>query len=311
MPTSPPVEVAVAVLTRADGSFLLASRPTDKLYSSYWEFPGGKIEAGETPLQALTRELDEELGITINAATPWLTRVFSYPHATVRLHFYRVTRWQGTPTPREQQQLVWQTADKISVAPLLPACIPVLRSLTLPPVYAITHATETGIETSLATIQQALQNGLKLLQIREKAMPHDQLEHYTQAVLQLARSHQAMVLTNQDIDLAQVLHTNGVHLTSTQLLSLTTRPAVDWCGASCHNQAELKHAEQLGVDFVTLSPVLPTLSHPDMKPLGWDKFSTLIRDYSLPVYALGGLQPADLATAQAHGAHGIAMMRGI
>jgi 8-oxo-dGTP diphosphatase len=311
MSASSLVEVAVAILMRSDNSFLLASRPAGKPYSGYWEFPGGKIEAGETPLQALSRELDEELGVSIEKATPWLTRIFRYPHAMVRLRFYRVTSWQGKPVAREQQQLIWQTADKLSVSPLLPACIPVLRSLRLPPIYAITHATEMGMEVSLLSIQQTLQNGLKLLQIREKAMPRGQLKHYTQAILQLARYHQATILLNQDIVLAQKLQTDGVHLTATQLLSITSRPAVNWCGASCHNPEELKHAEQLGIDFVTLSPVLPTLSHPNAEPLGWDKFSALIQDYSLPVYALGGLQSADLVTAQEHGAHGIAMMRGI
>lgn len=311
MPDSSLVEVAVAILTRPDGSFLLASRPAGKPYAGYWEFPGGKIEPGESPIQALSRELDEELGITLNQATPWLTRIFSYPHATVRLRFYRVTQWQGEPIPREQQQFIWQTADRISVSPLLPACIPVVRSLMLSPVYAITHATETGVETSLLSVQRAIQNGVKLLQIREKTMPRDQLQHYAQAVLQLAHDHQAIVLLNQDIALAQTLQADGVHLTSPQLLSLTARPAVNWCGASCHTAEELKHAEQLGVDFITLSPVCPTLSHPNAESLGWDKFATLIRDYSLPVYALGGLMPADLETAREHGAHGIAMMRGI
>lgn len=305
------VEVAVAVLVRPDGSFLLASRPTGKPYAGYWEFPGGKIEADESPLQALSRELDEELGITLEKATPWLTRIFSYPHATVRLRFYRVTNWQGELVPREQQQLIWQTADKLSVSPLLPACLPVLRYLMLPPVYAITHATETGIAASLLSIQHAFQSGVKLLQIREKTMLSDQLRHYVQTVLQLARDYQATVLLNQDIALAQALQTDGVHLTASQLLSLNARPAVNWCGASCHNTQELQHAEKIGVDFVTLSPVLPTLSHPGAPTLGWEKFTDLIQGYSLPVYALGGLAPTGLEIAHKHGAHGIAMMRGI
>ena len=88
------IEVAAAVILRADGSeFLLAQRPADKLYAGYWEFPGGKVEPGETVRAALVRELREELGISLSACSPWLTRVFTYPHATVRLHFWRVTAW--------------------------------------------------------------------------------------------------------------------------------------------------------------------------------------------------------------------------
>lgn len=305
------VEVAAAVLIRPDNSFLLACRPAGKPYAGYWEFPGGKIEAGESPLQALTRELDEELGITVRQATPWLTRTFTYPHATVRLRFYRVTDWQGELTPRERQQFAWQTAEKITVSPLLPANMPVLRSLALPSIYAITRTVETDMEASLSSIGQTLGNGVKLLQIRQKAMPYDRLEYFSKAVLPLARNHQTIMLINENIPLAQALQADGVHLTAAQLRSLHSRPAVNWCGASCHNAQELHRAEQLGVDFVTLSPVQPTLTHPRAPTLGWEKFAALIRDYPLPVYALGGLLPADLKIAREHGAHGIAMMRGI
>lgn len=305
------VEVAAAVLIRPDGRFLLASRPAGKPYAGYWEFPGGKIETGESPLQALSRELDEELGIVIRKATPWLTRIFSYPHATVRLRFYQVTDWQGEFTSRERQQFSWQTAENITVSPLLPANTPVLRSLILPPIYAITRTVETDREASLQAIGKTLGSGVKLLQIRQKTMAPDELKHFSKAVIQLAHQYQAVVLINENTALAQDLQANGVHLTSTQLLSLDSRPAVSWCGASCHNEQELRHAEQLGIDFVTLSPVKPTLSHPGAAALGWEKFAGLIRDYSLPVYALGGLAPADLETAREHGAHGIAMMRGV
>lgn len=305
------VEVAAAVLIRPDNSFLLACRPDGKPYAGYWEFPGGKIEAGESPLQALARELDEELGIIVRQATPWLTRTFSYPHATVRLRFYRVTDWQGKLTPRERQQFAWQTAGNITVSPLLPANTPILRSLALPSIYAVTRTVETDMEASLSSIGQTLGNGVKLLQIRQKAMSHDQLEQFSKAVLRLARNHQTTVLINENIPLAQALQADGVHLTSAQLLSLNSRPDIGWCGASCHNEQELQRAEQLGVDFVTLSPVQPTLSHPGAPSLGWEGFTALIQDYPLPVYALGGLLPADLKTAQEYGAHGIAMMRGI
>ncbi|MXS85060.1 Nudix family hydrolase [Nitrosomonas sp. HPC101] len=305
------VEVSAAVLIRPDNHFLLTSRPAGKPYAGYWEFPGGKIEAGESPLQALTRELNEELGITIRQATPWLTRTFSYPHATVRLRFYRVTGWQGTLTPREQQQLAWQTTENITVAPLLPANTFILRSLRLPPLYAITRPAETDTEAALQAIETTLGKGIKLLQIRQKAMASDELKQFGRTAVQLAHHHRATVLLNENLTLAQDLQADGVHLTTNQLLSLDLRPDISWCGASCHNEQELQRAAQLGVDFVTLSPVQPTLSHPGAPTLGWEKFAGLIQDYSLPVYALGGLLPADLETARTYGAHGIAMMRGI
>src|SRR3989442_1780891 len=130
---SAPVDVAVAVLIRSDGAALLAQRPASKVYSGYWEFPGGKIEPGEPVAEALGREIREELGIEIERAYPWITRVFTYPHAKVRLHFYRVTAWRGEPRALEHQAIAWQRPDAVELDPLLPANGPVIRNLMLPP----------------------------------------------------------------------------------------------------------------------------------------------------------------------------------
>ncbi|MDQ3186941.1 MAG: NUDIX domain-containing protein, partial [Pseudomonadota bacterium] len=119
---------------------LLARRPEGKPYAGYWEFPGGKVKHGEPLLQALRRELLEELGIYVEHAYPWITRVFTYPHATVRLCFYRVMEWHGEPHPYENQKLSWQFIDNIGVEPMLPANALVLRALDLPSIYAITNA---------------------------------------------------------------------------------------------------------------------------------------------------------------------------
>lgn len=123
-----PVEVAVGVLIDRDGHFLLTSRPQGKVYEGYWEFPGGKIEAGETVEQALRRELQEELGITIACATPWKVEVMDYPHARVRLHFCKVFEWSGELQMREQQSMAWQQLP-VEVTPVLPGTVPVLQWL--------------------------------------------------------------------------------------------------------------------------------------------------------------------------------------
>lgn len=309
MQPTPIVEVAVAVIIRPDGGFLLARRPEGKPYAGYWEFPGGKVEPGESLLHALHRELWEELGIHIEHATPWITRVFTYAHATVRLRFYRVFTWRGEPHGHENQALSWQFVNNVTVEPLLPANAPVLHALGLPPVYAITHAAELGMEASLIKLEIALQQSVRLVQVREKDMMPDALRFFASEVITLAHRHGARVLVNGDIGLASEFGADGVHLPSAQLMSLSARPDVAWSGASCHNAEELFHAAQLGMDFVVLGPVLPTLSHSELPALGWQKFAALIRDYPLPVYALGGMRAEDLTTAREHGGHGIAMMR--
>ncbi len=220
--------MVAAVITRSDSQFLLARRPEGKIYSGYWEFPGGKIEGGETLFHALERELWEELGIQVRTAYPWITRVFTYSHATVRLHFFRVVEWEGRPTPREKQELFWQLPCHIDVSPILPANGPILRALLLPSIYAITQATEIGTQLALQQIEQALHNGLKLIQIREKQMAKDLLRVFSIQVLAMARAYQAKVLLNGEVALAHEIGADGVHFTSSQLMSLSSRPRIMW-----------------------------------------------------------------------------------
>ena len=313
------VEVAAAVLQRPDNSFLLAQRPPDKIWAGYWEFPGGKIEAGETPLHALVRELREELGIEVETAYRWITRVFTYPHATVRLNFFRVTEWRGELHPHEGQEFAWQPAplrylranggNSATVSPILPANAPILRALELPDLYAISNAAELGIEPFLARLEAKLDVGLRLMQLREKHLARDALRELAQRVVVLAHAHGARVLLNDDVELAQEVGADGVQLSAAQLAALHERPTVDWCAASCHNAEELRRAEALGCDFALLSPVLPTLSHPGAPHLGWESFTAITAGSSIPVYALGGLTRDDMQTAWQHGAHGIALLR--
>ena len=308
------IEVSAAVLQRPDGSFLLAQRPPDKIWAGYWEFPGGKIEPGETPLHALVRELREELGIEVETAFPWITRVVAYPHATVRLNFFRVTAWRGELHPHEGQAFAWQypsshRSERERASPMLPANAPILRALELPTLYAISNAAELGVDEFMRRLEIALSRGLRLLQVREKHLSRDELRELGLRVMKLAHAHGAKVLLNADIDLAREVGVDGVQLTAAQLAELHERPAVDWCAASCHNAEELRRAEALGCDFVLLSPVLPTQSHPGAPHLGWENFAAIAAGSSIPVYALGGLTHGDMLTTWRYGAHGISLLR--
>ena len=303
------VEVAAAVLQRPDGIFLLAQRPPDKIWAGYWEFPGGKIESGETPHHALVRELREELGIEVQTSYPWLTRVYTYPHATVRLHFFRVTAWSGELHPHEGQQFSWQHVHDVSVEPVLPANGPIMRSLSLPDLYAISNVAELGEQEFMLRLEAALKNGLRLVQLREKDYSRDALRALALKMLPLLRQHEARLIINADIELCREIGADGVQLTGVQLAGLSERPDVEWCAASCHTAEELRRAEALGCDFALLSPVLATQSHPGAPHLGWDNFAAIAAGAIIPVYALGGLTTADMQTAWQHGAHGISLLR--
>jgi len=304
------VNVAAAVIEREDGSFLLAQRPRGKAYAGYWEFPGGKVEAGEPVAEALRRELHEELGIDLVLAYPWITRVFSYPHATVRLHFHRVLKWQGEPHPHEEQALAWQRCGALSVAPMLPANAPVLKALSLPIVYAITHAWETGVGPALAQLDDALAKGLRLVQIREGKLERTAREAFAAQVTRRVHAAGGIVLVNGDEQMAGRIGADGVHLPAQALMAARQRPQFEWCGASCHDAAELARATELGVDFAVLGPILEKPGQMDVPGLGLQRFSDLAAGRPLPVFALGGMRLSDLDSARARGAHGVAMIRG-
>jgi 8-oxo-dGTP diphosphatase len=305
------VEAAVAVILRDDGKVLLGQRPAGKPWAGWWEFPGGKIEAGETPFHALQRELHEELGIEAETAYPWLTRTFAYPERTVKLRFFTVRAWLGEPHGRENQQLSWQNPFSLSVDPLLPANMPIVDALQLPPFYAITNLEELGEQRFFEALRQKLAQGLKLVQVREKQLSSTALELFAARVVELCRPFGVRVLLNGAEAMARGVGADGIHLSSARLMALAEKPEGLLCAASCHNVDELSRAADLGLDFVLLSPVMRTPSHPEIRPVGWDDFSRMIQEYPLPVYALGGLQPADLTDAWEHGAHGIAMQRAV
>jgi 8-oxo-dGTP diphosphatase len=296
------IRVAAAVMQRPDGRFLLAQRPPGKLYAGYWEFPGGKIEAGEPPERALARELHEELGIDIERVYPWLTREYVYPHGHVRLNFFRVLAWRGEPHPREDQAIAWQALGAPSVSPMLPANAPVLASLVLPHEYAITDAGHMGTARMLAALERRLEQGLKLVQVREPELAHAERELFTAQVLGLAHRYGCKALTKEPAPGA-----DGVHYTAAELMRLERRPPNGLAAASCHTRAELERAMALGLDFAVLGPVLDKRG---AEPLGWQGFAGIARGASIALYAIGGLTPADMDRAWQAGAHGLAMIRG-
>lgn len=304
------VEVAAAVLLRPDGRFLLAQRPARTVYAGYWEFPGGKIEPDESPADALARELREELDIEITRAYPWLTQIYTYPHATVRLRFFRVLAWRGEPRGVEGQQLAWQRPGALDVTPMLPANTPVLRALALPAEYAVSNAANVGEEAFLRALEHRLKTGLRMVQLREPRLAPAAFADLARRAVVLAHRAGARVLINGPGSVAAQCGADGVHLSARALMEASARPDFALAGASVHTRDELHRAEALGLDFIVIGAVRETPTHPGAAGLGWDGFRELAAGAQVPVYAIGGLWPADLETAWSCGAQGIAMIRG-
>jgi 8-oxo-dGTP diphosphatase len=288
------------------GEFLLAQRPEGKPYPGYWEFPGGKIEPGEDARAGLARELREEIGIEVREATPWITRVYAYTHATVRLQFFRVTAWDGEPQPLEEQAIRWQKVGAPDVSPMLPANAPVLAALALPTVMAISDAGKLGIEEWIHKLERRVVGERLLVQLREKGMDHLKLQHLLSRTLARAEARGSRVVVNSDC--GTFPQCGGVHLTARALMAAQSRPPAALVGASCHFSEELAHAAKLGLDYAVVGPVKATASHAHAAPLGWDAFASLVHGQPMPVYAIGGLTRADMPEARRHGAHGVALL---
>lgn len=303
------VHVVAAVVVNQMGETLLALRPKDKHQGGLWEFPGGKVEPGETALVALNRELHEELGIAVTQARPLIRVQHSYPDKSVLLDVWRVEGFDGVAHGREGQEVEWVAPAQLPLRRFPAANRPIVTAAQLPECYLITP--EPGGHF-LQRLEAALQSGIRLVQLRAKGLEGVAYRLLAVEAVALCRRYGARLLLNAEPQLAIEVGADGVHLSSSRLLALQARPpgyevaAGRWLAASCHNGAELHHAAAIGADFVVLSPVKRTLSHPGVAPLGWRQMQTLIDTLPMPVYALGGMGRGDLESAFVHGAQGIA-----
>jgi 8-oxo-dGTP diphosphatase len=306
------IHVVAGILTDASGRVLLAQRPPGAHLAGAWEFPGGKIEPGESAEAALRRELHEELGVDIGAIEPHplISVPWQYPEKSIVLHAFRVRDFSGEPHGRETQQLQWAQPDQLADISMPPPDRPIVTALRLPPHYAITPEPGDDTEAFLASFDRMLATGVRLVQLRAKRLSadRDRLRALAAMARKRACAAGATLLLNGDVGLARELGLDGVHLPAVDLMRLSARPLDEkhWVAASCHNERELAHAAAIGVDFAVLGPVLPTASHPDAKALGWDRFADLCALSPFPVYALGGLQTSDVGLATRAGAQGIA-----
>ncbi|MFA7437452.1 Nudix family hydrolase [Castellaniella sp.] len=322
----PYIRVAAGLIFDARGRLLLGQRPDGKVWPGWWEFPGGKIEAGESVEQALVRELDEELGIQATRVYPWVVYMHEYPKTVVELSFCQVTAWKGEPTGREDQALDWVDPAQIRLdesdhpigpggASLLPAAMAPLRWLRLPTHYRLSQIQRPDrLDGWLAHLRGELLRGLRLVQFREPAWTGSPaaLHAAFQATVALCRQYGARCLINSVHPHAWWAEADGVQLRAgdaRHVLQQDQRPP-GWLGVSAHNLADLACAAELHADFVVLGHVLETPSHPGQTPLGWAGFKQLAAQAGRPVFALGGQSAATLDTARLHGAHGVAALRG-
>jgi len=302
-----PMHVLAGVLTDARGRILLTRRLEGRELAGLWEFPGGKVEPGETPEAALARELREELGIEAEVGEG----LICVPHATPRrrllLDVRRVHRWQGTPKGYEGQALAWVQPEKLPRYDMPPADRPVVAALMQPDRYFITPPPDADDARWLTQVETAITTySIKRIQFRMPGVDTSRQRVLLTALLARPALRGVEIWVNGEPELAQEFGF-GLHLRSNQLHGRGIIPdGIPALAASCHTLDDLNQARTLGCRFTVLGPVLPTATHPNHPGIGWTGFTALREHSDLPIYALGGLTTNDIATARQYGAQGIA-----
>lgn len=329
----PPIHVVAGVIADVRGRILLARRTEGRDLAGLWEFPGGKVDPGETPEQALVRELREELGIEARVGEAVIEVPQRYPHKRLRLDVRRIASWTGSVKGLDGQALAWVPPHKLASYAMPDADRPVVAALRQPALYWVTPdllrsdlvrpEPDAGDSRHDARIERAwrdalraaLDAGARRVQLRAPTLAASAPARWralVEAAVADIRAADGEALINDDVALAEALGI-GVHLPARRLRALAARPLspAQPVIASCHDLDELRLAQALGCDAAVLGPVLPTASHPGQPGIGWETFAALREDVALPIYAIGGLQRDDVAIARRHGAQGIAAIRGL
>jgi len=298
------VAVVAAIIRNQHNDILLARRAQHAHQGGLWEFPGGKIESGELPTQALQRELKEELGIRGQLDYPLITIQHDYADKSVQLDVWQV-RCTDVAYGKEGQDIRWIKAHELNNYTFPAANQGIVKAALLPDHYAISPDLGNDDNAFLNAIDHSLQHGIKLLQLR--LADANAYARVLPKVLQLCQAQGTDLYLNSN-----VLHSHitipsqcGIHLKSSALASYSANTP-HRLAASCHHQADIQRANALKTEFMVLSPVKTSSSHPEAQPMNWLQFWQLSQYANSPIYALGGLQTQQLDCARAHGAQGIA-----
>jgi 8-oxo-dGTP diphosphatase len=295
------IEVAAAIVRDVDGRVLLSRRPAHKHQGDCWEFPGGKREPGESMEEALARELDEELGLIPRACRPFMTIDHDYADRRVRLCFREVTDFTGSPRGREGQPVDWFYPEALRELSMPAANRPLVTALRLPDAWAILPE-DLDEETFVRALPARAQSGHGIYLRGLETRPAELQVRAAQC-----REHGLAIMIRDEAELARSVNADVLHLSADTGKSLTEKPEFEGLvSMACHNRTERDRALALDMDQILLSPVAATPTHPGATPLGWSGLAELATGIPVPVYALGGVTPADLDRARQAGARGIA-----
>jgi 8-oxo-dGTP diphosphatase len=304
------MRVVIGILYNSQGQVLTTKRPLHTHQGGYWEFPGGKLKSGERELEALRRELNEELNINIGHTRQLIRVNYDYTDRQINLAVYHVLNYTGNLSPREQQPLRWVSVHDLKETDFPAANRAILNALRLPSCYFITPEPQ-QTHHFLQKLRLALTTEhVGIVQLRAHQLNDHDYRSLAVQVFELCQDTKTLLLLNRAPHIATQLPGDGLHLTSKQLHQLSHRPdRSGWIGASCHCATDIAQANRLQLDYALLSPVLTTASHPNAAPLGWQQFAMLTEQAHYPVYALGGMTIDHLPHSWYYGGQGIAAIR--
>jgi len=305
--TAPVVQVAVAIILNQDHEVLIALRPNTAHQGGLWEFPGGKLETGESIEDALKRELLEELDISLLESQLFKTIQYQYPDKAVILNIHIVSSFSGEPKGVEGQPIQWKSIDQLKVENFPAANRCIVHALQLPEKYMITGPFSDQ-DDFLLRLENSLRLGIKLVQLRCKHIDQVSFMQLSDQARIVCEKYRATLLLNSSPEIFRQIQADGLHLSSQMLHLLEVRPiGLDkLLSVSCHTAEDIRHAQKINADIILLSPVKETTSHPGVNGIGWKAFADLISDIDIPVYALGGMKQDDISKALKYGAQGIA-----
>lgn len=305
------VHVAVAVIKNSDGQYFIAKRAKNSHQGGLWEFPGGKVENNETVIEALKRELFEEVGIYLLKASALIQIHHDYADKSVFLDVFNVDEFTGEPFGKEGQEICWVEKNELSTYEFPSANRPIIDAIQLPDKYMITGKFSDEGDL-LNRISISIKNGIQLVQFRAPQLDETLYFEYAKKIFTICEKENIKLLLNTTVNNYKKYFANkfshGIHLTSKEL-DLYFDENFDKkliVSTSTHNKEEISLSEDKKVSFIVLSPVNATLTHPDTTPLGWDKFKVLTEQANVPVYALGGMKVKLMEKAKHYGAQGIA-----
>ncbi len=301
------IHVAVGILIDDLQRVLIAQRPLSAHQGGFWEFPGGKVEAGETVVAALQREFEEEVGVVLHNPAPFLKIQHDYADKSVLLDVWLSREYSGEASGKEGQPVRWCPLAQLRAEDFPAANAAIVKALQLPNEIAITPDVSSLQELD-SLLHGYAQQQLELLQFRQPQLSEQLQRAWYEHALAFCQNHNMQLMFNGEPDNLPVNGLHHWHCAAWRLSDLLARPvAADALfSVSCHNLHELQQAAALQADFALLSPVAITKHYSSEDCLGWEGFAELAASVSLPVYALGGLQRADLSRALQTGAFGIA-----